>query len=140
MCGTPTTLPVSTNSRLLQRSAKLATGLWFPGCQDPIQIMNWPPLACYTPKKAIAAAVQTYSVWWFNHTTVSIHSSPPHPSSSVACGSPRMGVLIRHVIFRLLEGVHFYEQGYKLLRVHVLLKIDFRVAVLKGERTIWMSI
>ena len=51
-----------------------------------------------------------------------------------------MGVLIRHVIFRLLEGVHFYEQGYKLLRVHVLLKIDFRVAVLKGERTIWMSI
>ena len=25
-------------------AAKLATGLWFPGCQDPIQIMNWPPL------------------------------------------------------------------------------------------------
>ena len=33
-------------------TAKLATGLWFPGCQDPIQIMNWPPLACCMPKKA----------------------------------------------------------------------------------------
>jgi len=58
-------------------TAKLATGLWFPGCQDPIQIMNWPPLACCMPKKAKATAVQTYSVWWFNHTTLSIHSSPP---------------------------------------------------------------
>jgi len=66
-------------------TAKLATGLWFSGCQDPIQIMNWPPLACCMPKKAKAAAVQPYSVqWWFNHTTLSIHSSPPpffHASS-----------------------------------------------------------
>ena len=26
-------------------AAKLATGLWSSGCQDPIQLMNWPPLA-----------------------------------------------------------------------------------------------
>ena len=57
-------------------AAKLATGLWFPGCQDPIQIMNWLPLACCMPKRAKAAAVQTYSAW-FNHTTLSIDSSPP---------------------------------------------------------------
>ena len=57
-------------------AAKLDTGLWFPGCQDPIQIMNWLPLACCMPKRAKAAAVQTYSAW-FNHTTLSIDSSPP---------------------------------------------------------------
>ena len=32
--------------KVIQRfAAKLATGLWFPGCQDPIQTLNWPPHA-----------------------------------------------------------------------------------------------
>ena len=39
--------------KIIQKFAtKLDTGHWFPGCQDPIQIMNWLPLACCMPKMA----------------------------------------------------------------------------------------
>ena len=47
VCETPTRLPVFIFNKFeaIQRfAAKVATGLWFPGCQDPIQIMNRPPL------------------------------------------------------------------------------------------------
>ena len=55
-------------------AAKLATGLWSPGCQDPIQLMNWPPLEHTEKDKSCCLVDQSY------HPQYSLLTPPQAPS------------------------------------------------------------
>ena len=59
-------------------AAKLATGLWSSGCQDPIQLMNSPPLA--THRKRQKLLLRRRILLGGSVIPPSVFTPHPHPS------------------------------------------------------------